>query len=217
VSVLGQSQSTTDEDILVGGTYGVLDKLEVGGEYSNHFQGSDNAGILTAHAAYAVAKGEQWDLAAAAAFNIDLDSGGGIDLEVGAWFRYHLTPMISLFTGNPALPHSAIANSGFILPPGLYQAAFGLNNGNPVDITFPVGVGIQATPTVYAYASLTIADLELSPNSNQDLIFKDFTPVAVGLFYSMDKLDIGAQLAVDDIANLITFYDVSVIARYYVK
>ena len=80
-----------------------------------------------------------------------------------------------------------------------------------------VGVGFQATPQIYAFASTTLAGFALSGGGSSVYIFSDFIPISVGAFYSAsDKLDLGAEFS-DDLKNAGDFYSIAFTARYWVK
>ncbi len=215
------TQSTsTDVGIAFGATYGIADKLEGGIEYAHTLSPSSGNGLINVHAAYAALHNDKLDVALAADFVADFDSGGPVILQVGAWARYHLAPKISLYTGNPGLAHTTpqggSSAAGFFGFPSSYQLAFGLNNGNDVLLALPVGVGFQASPQLYAFASTTIADFEFNGGSNA-FIFSDFIPIGVGAFYSVsDKLEVGAEFS-DDLKNAGDFYSIAFMARYWAK
>ena len=119
-------------------------------------------------------------------------------LDLGAWVRYRIAPKISLFAGLPSLPHGSLSLSklAFALPPQPYQIVVGLNNKGAIAFDLPAGIGIQATPQIYAFASITLLQLNFANTQNAFLI-RDFIPIAVGGFYSLEKLDLGATFATD--------------------
>jgi hypothetical protein len=200
----------------VGGTYGVADKLELGGDYALSLKAFDATGTLTVRGAYLAKTSASWDLAVAAALIADLNSGGETSVNVGGWFRYHLGPRASLFTGTPGIPPLVAGAVGLPRPPSPYQLTFGVNNGNRVAINLPIGLGYQASPQVYVYASTTLAYL-LFDATEQRLLFVDFIPIAAGLYYSTSPaLDLGVQVA-DDLRNAGDSYAVLLTARYFVK
>ena len=216
--------SATAEVLSVGGSYGAADKLEVGADYAFLLHPNGTAkGTLGLRGAYAVYKVGKLEVAVGAslAFNLNgVDAMGNsttdLFLQLGGWARYQLAPKISLFTGQPALPFTLGGFSSFLVPPEAYQLQIGLNNSQPVTLTIPVGVGLQATPNVYAFLATEFATFGFS-NSNNAFIFSDYIPLAVGAFYSpSNKLDVGVTFA-DDLKNASDFYVITVSARAYLK
>ncbi|MGE5187237.1 MAG: hypothetical protein ACM31C_34550 [Acidobacteriota bacterium] len=217
--------STTDtlEALSLGATYGVADKIEAGIDYAFplHPNGDITKGILGFHGAFAALHDDKMDLAVAAGLALNVGGNNTLaDLQLGGWFRYKVTPMISLFTGQPPVPFTLGGFSSFIAPPVGYQLQIGLNNNQPTILTLPVGVGIQAAPQVFLFAETNIADIYLSnapPNQSALVIFSDFIPLGVGGYYSVnDQLDLGVTFA-DDLKSAGDFYVFTLAARYYIK
>ena len=147
------SSERPEEFLSVGGTYGAADKLEVGADYAIPLHPNGSAkGILGLRGAYAAYKAGKLEIAVAAGLGINLtttDAMGNstteLVLQLGGWARYQVAPKISIFTGQPALPFTLGGFSSFLAPPEAYQLQIGLNNSQPVTLSIPVGVGIQAT------------------------------------------------------------------------
>jgi hypothetical protein len=206
---MGGSTSSVGEGLAVGASYGIDDKLEVGGDYALSLNPGSAKGPLTLHGAYHVVHDAKLDIAIAGAFVVHpIDSTDLVTmntttttyaaLDLGAWVRYRVAPKVSLFAGLPALPHGSVSLSrlSFALPPQPYQVVIGLNHKGAIAFGLPAGVGIQATPQIYAFASITLLQLNLS-NTQNAFLFRDFIPIALGGFYSLDKLDLGASFATD--------------------
>jgi hypothetical protein len=220
----GTETSTTSVGLPLGATYGVDDKLEVGGDYTPSLDPGSLQGPLTLRAAYRVVRGQKLEVALAAGLAFDfVDTIDPVmmttatntyaSLQLGAWARYRLTPKVSLFTGLPALPASSASSSiaSLALSP-LYQLAIGLNNSGPIALDLPVGLGWQATPKVYAFASLDVAHLGLA-NTDSAFVFADFFPLALGGFYAHDKVDVGVVFA-DDFQQGFDYLRLDLVVRY---
>jgi hypothetical protein len=179
------------------------------------------------HGAYRVAESDKADIAIAAGVAIDFvqvtDPGTmmtttqtAVGLQIGAWARYHVHSKLSLFTGLPALPSSAGNLSDIAaLPPLPYQLSIGLTRGGSIGLEVPIGLAFQATPRLYTFATLDLAHLGMS-NTDSAFLFADFAPVALGGFYALNKIDIGAMLA-DDLLQGADYLRFDVVARYSLK
>jgi hypothetical protein len=115
------------------------------------------------------------------------------------------------------LPSSPLALNklSLPLPPIDYQLQLGLAGGAAIAIELPVGIAFQATPNVYTFASINIANIKIHDTVNA-FMFADFIPIALGGFYSMDKLDIGAVFS-DDLEHAGDHLAFSLTARYFMK
>jgi hypothetical protein len=232
-NAMGQATTTTAEAMSIGATFGAMDKLEVGGDYAFELNPNASAkGLITFHGAYAAMKSGKMELAVAGALNISMvgvdamnNTLTDLSLGFGAWFRYQVMPKVSIFTGQPAIPSTLGGFSAFRAPPIGYQLAIGLNNSGPIALSLPVGAGFQATPQIYAFAGIDLADIYLSNgppdgkggNKSAMLIFADMIPLGLGAWYSAnDKLDVGVNFA-DDLKNAGDIYMFTLAGRYYVK
>ncbi len=206
---MGGGTSSVSEGLSFGASYGVNDKLEIGGDYALSLHPGSVKGPLTVHGVYQVVHGAQLDIAIGGALvvhpiestdlnTMETTTTAYAALDLGAWARYRLAPKVSLFTGVPGLPHRTVPLSrlSFALPPQPYQLVIGLNNKGAIAFALPVGIGIQATPQVYAFAAVTLLQLNLANTQNAFLI-RDFVPIALGGFYALPKLDVGATFATD--------------------
>jgi hypothetical protein len=221
------SLSKTSEAFILGGSYGLTDKLEVGGDYGLSVNPGTVKGPITLRAAYSVAHGKL-DVALGGALAVDFyettndvtmttTSTTYESLELGASLRYHATPKLSVFTGIPGLPSSSVGISSlaYPLPPFQYQLAVGLNSGSAITLQVPLGASFQVSPTLFAFTSLNLANISLK-NSKNVYAFSDFIPVAVGAFYSLHKADIGFQGGAD-LDQGLDYLRVDLVLRYYVR
>jgi hypothetical protein len=224
----GTTVSTTSEGLALGVTYGIDDNAEIGGDYAFAMNPGKIKGPLTLHGAYRVVHDAKLEVAIAGGIAIDFyettdpmtmvtASSTAFGLQLGAWVRYRVAPKVSLFTGLPATPNGAasLTKLAFPLPPLSYQLALGITSAAPVALELPAGVGIQATPNVYAFATIDLAHIKLANTANA-FLFRDFIPIALGGFYSLPKVDIGAVFA-DDLEKAADYLSFEIMARYAIK
>lgn len=231
----------TSQAFLLGGTYGVSDKIEVGADYTLSINPGQLKGPLTFRGSYSALSGKL-DVAFAAALGVDFTetptammmstTTTSASLQLGAWVRYHVTPKLAIFTGTPALPNSALslptrllsptdAGLGRPLPPFQYQLLVGLSEA-PSAIVLPVGVGFQATPAIYTFASLNLAHIGLTDGSTPSaktstaFLFADFIPITLGGFYSLKKADVGVVFS-DDLSQGTGYLQLDFVLRYALK
>lgn len=227
---MGGSSSSTSEGFAFGASYGIDDKLEIGGDYAISLNPGSVKGPLALHGAYTVLHDAKLDLAVAGALVIEpIDTTDPVSMktntttfvaiEAGAWLRYHITPALSAFTGLPALPNGnvGLTRLSFALPPQPYQLTIGVNNDGAIAFDVAGGVAYQATPKIYAYGALTLAHIKIA-NTPNAFLFADFIPITIGGFYSLDKLDVGALFGTDgNRVNGAGLYEFEIAARYYVR
>jgi|SRR5580704_7847845 hypothetical protein len=212
--------TTTDtfEGLGLGATYGIMPKLEGGLDYTIPLNPNGSAsGVLGLRAAFAAMHTDKMDLAISAALDFDFHDGNDVALQLGGWFRYRINPKISVFTGNPGLPYEL----GFLGALGnisTNQLALGFGNGQAISLALPVGVGLQATPQIYAFAAINLADFYFTNGPKSvDLLFADFIPLEIGAFYSMNStLDLGITFS-DDLEHAGDYFALALAARYFVK
>src|SRR5262245_47472631 len=211
-----------------GGTYGIDDKTEIGADYGIGLSPGDIAGPLVLHAGYSVKASAKFDAALGGAFIIDpVDTADPttmmtttttyVALQLGAWVRYRITPKVSLFSGLPSLPHPdvSLSKQGIAFPPMPYQLTLGFNSGGAIALGLPVGVGGQVKPNIYLFAATNLANIKISNTSNA-FLFKDFIPLTLGGFYSLQQLDIGAEFS-DDLKQAGDYLAFTILVRYFVK
>jgi hypothetical protein len=224
---MGGSVSSTSEGLALGATYGLGGKAEVGFDYTVGLNPGSAKGPLLFHGAYRVIQSDKLDMALAGGFGVDFisvtdpatmmtTSQTATALELGGWVRYHVGRTLSVFTGLPALPSSSgNLSSTAALPPLPYQLTIGLSSKGAIGLDLPVGAGFQATPKIYAFATLDLAHIGMS-NTNSAFVFADFIPLALGGFYAANKIDIGAVLG-DDLKQGADYLRFDIVARYSLK
>ncbi|MEP6861027.1 MAG: hypothetical protein ABJE66_10425 [Deltaproteobacteria bacterium] len=220
----GMTTSSTSEGLALGVAYGFNPKAEVGLDYTLGLSPGAIKGPITLHGAYTFAHGKL-DVAGAAAFAIDFadtvnpatmttTTDTALSLQLGAWARYHATPTVSIFSGLPGLPNatSGLSRLAFGLPVTGYQVQIGVSARGVMALTLPIGIGYQASPKLYTFASLNLANIRIANTSNA-FLFKDYIPIAVGGFYDFDTWSLGASFA-DDLKQGFGYLRFELIARY---
>jgi hypothetical protein len=194
---LGMLGSATTEGLNVGADYGVSNQLTVGASYGVTLHSFEAKGPFDVHALFRLAHGKL-KAAAEGGFKYDLGSQNG-DIGLGAQVAYNVAPKFAIFTGGDQLEIGVIRT---------------MNAPSPIVINVPVGVEVQATPNVFAYAATQLASFGISNASN--VYISDITPVQVGAFYSpSNTLDVGAALSFLDLQNASSAYGVLLTARWY--
>jgi hypothetical protein len=232
ISVSLGGMTSTAEGLSVGAGYGISDKLTVGASYAFALHDFEIKGPLTLYGAFDVMHNDKLTVGASADLVLDfnaesVDSMGNVSsattetLQAGLGIRYKVAPKLAVFTGGTSFasggafafgsPFGPLAGS----PLGQHLG-IGFQSGAPVTFDIPVGVGLQATPQIYAGVSTDIAMIGIS-NADTAVIFSDFIPLNVGAFYNANKnLDVGASLNLPDLKNAqfdLMFFGLS--ARYY--
>src|SRR5262249_48549133 len=110
---MGATTTSTFVGFAIGASYGIDDKLEIGGDYGFGLSPGDIKGPLVLHGAYTLKVSPKLSAAIAGAFVVHpvtvndpatgmaLPSTTYAALQLGAWVRYHVAPKISIFTGLP--------------------------------------------------------------------------------------------------------------------
>ena len=199
--------SATAEELLLGGGYGINEKLEVGATYaldlhddSGTFPNSGK-GPLAIYGGYSLMSGKL-SIAAGADFSINLGNTDDKAIHAGLAVRYMVAPKIAIVTGNPVPPG----------PAGQHLSISLASNG-PITFALPVGVEWQAAPKAFVYLNTELASFSIS-NSSNAFLFSDFIPLDVGLLYrAAPGVDVGAHFS-DDLKNAGDFYVFGVMLRY---
>jgi hypothetical protein len=219
--------TNTSQALMLGGTYGVNDQAEIGADYALSVNPGSIKGPLTLRGAYQLKAGKL-DFAVAGGLAVDFfeqtntitnmtTSTTFASLQLGAWVRYHATPSLTIFTGQPALPSSSVPLSKLALPlpPFQYQVQVGLNNQGTTAVEVPLGLSFQATPAIYAFTAFNFAHIRLA-NTQTGLIFSDFIPFVLGGFYSLSKIDVGFIFS-DDLKQGTDYLRFDAVLRYGLK
>ncbi|HEU0033308.1 MAG TPA: hypothetical protein VFQ53_21905 [Kofleriaceae bacterium] len=179
----GNSTTSTAIGLTLSGGYGVTDQLELGVAYGFTLKELEAKGPLTLYGAFRLAEGS-FKAAANAAFTYNLASEVGT-LSGGLAAQWNLTPEVSLFTPGQQLSAVVVTDADV----------------NPVSLALPLGLGLQASPEIFAYAQSTIATIDIADSASSN-IFEDAINVAVGAFYSpSSEVDLGVALVFPDLEN----------------
>lgn len=175
-----------------GGGYGMSDRLELGGNVA--FVAIPSNSIAPLFAGYARMQLAHTEAVSASlgtqlTFSPDLD---GVVLSLGVSARYRFTRQLSLFT------ESGICGScADFLGPVTGQVIIALASGSAAFAVLPVGVGFQATPDAYLYASLPLAAFNIT-DGEAALIVRDAVILSGGGWLTVrPKIDLGIQLTGD--------------------
>jgi len=186
--------------IRIGVGYGITDDIELG-LASYAFPTSDaGKGDIHGNIGYKLVRGASGGKLEAIA-RLDLGYNllaEGLDpLGLGVQVQYNVTDKIAVFT------------------PGS-QLHIGLESPNTIDFNLPVGVGLQATPELFAYLQTTLFTLGIKDASDSTFIFADTTPLEIGAIYNaMQALDVFAALDMDLTNSPGDTLTILVGARYY--
>jgi hypothetical protein len=204
-----------------GFNYGIVDRLELGGDLLVKLHNGNQKFAVTPHVAFAAYHDGPLEIAAAVGVGLALiakpDGTGDTDVAVlgGAWVRYHVSQRLAVFTGQPAVP---IAGTTGDLPPFTYQLSIGVDNAQPVKLVLPAGVSYQIGTQVYLFAALQLATIFFTngPGTLQ-LVAADYLPVGGGAMVSPnDDVDVGLEIA-DDLEGASDKFSLQVFARLYVR
>ncbi|MDB4955620.1 MAG: hypothetical protein JWO36_3189 [Myxococcales bacterium] len=216
------SASATGETLTLGGAYGINEKITVGAQYYFPFAGDfdpKGKGPLTFFGMFSLAHTDKLTVAATADFELNL--GAGTDamgnsittktIHAGLGLKYLLAPKIAIFTGSPVGPG----------PVGQHLS-ISLESSGPIDFAIPVGVGLQATPQLFAYAATNFATIHIANKAmgadSATFIGTDAggIPLTLGGLFSVNKnLDAGAALIFPDLKHAGDLWGVALTGRWY--
>ncbi|HTM58358.1 MAG TPA: hypothetical protein VL123_08075 [Candidatus Udaeobacter sp.] len=202
----GMDTVTTEEGLMVGGAYGITDRITGGLTYtmvvhdpSGAFPG-DAKGPLDVYGGYNIKHKTKYSLSAGADFAINVGNTDQLAINLGASFKYYLSDQLAVYTGN-------------ILPAGPVgqQLTIGLGDKDPIALRVPAGIAFQITPMFFAYLETQLFDVHFH-NGNSGVIFADFIPVTLGVFYhAATNLDVGVSFG-DDFKNAGDAYAIALTA-----
>lgn len=153
-------------------------------------------------------------------------------IVAGAVVKYNLSPSVAVYTGAP-FGGSGLGFAGSPFGPGPLgnQLQIGLSsassgNSGPSTLTLPVGVGLQLSPQVFAFAQTTLLGAYIanapSEADNPAFIGSDAKkgglgiPFTAGAFFSLShELEIGGTLSFPDLENAGELYLFGIAARLY--
>lgn len=217
----GTDGRQTYESATLGGTFCVIDHLELGGDYAFRLHpDASGSGLLQLHATYYAIKNAQMELGIAGALGFDFTGDTEVTLQGGAWFRYFINDQVALFTGQPALPILLAGTiSSFLgLPPVENQLTIGINNSQPISLALPLGAMFTPVPEAHLMVATNIGDIWFTngpADKHATLLFADFIPLAVAAWYDVrPDLQLGVQFA-DDLKHAGDFFQFTIAARFF--
>lgn len=180
--------------LLVGGRYGVDDKIEVGASYGLTLASEFEAkGPFIVEGAYNIMEGNL-SVAANATIGYDLEGEAITPLNIGARVRFRVNDQLAVTTG------AGGGAFGLVLPgdtPRGGQLTITLDGEvKPIVLSLPVGVAYQVNPQIYAYLNTTIGHIGIADADGVDgFLFADFIPLQVGgMFSPSNTMDFGASI-----------------------
>jgi hypothetical protein len=186
--------------------WGITEKLEVQMPYSFALHDFEARGSVTADAGYAIVRGAlggKLEMVARIRGTYDTLGTAAAPLGVGVHVQYNLTPHLALISGAPGTQQLRIS------------VASDAEMHMPIDLALPLGVGIQATETIYVQLDTRLVQLALS-DSETLAIGRDMVPLSVtAVWNAVPALDVQAAVATDltsEPRNTLTFL---VGARFY--
>jgi len=210
LAMLGADATANHDFSAMGGApivgYGITDKLEVQVPYAFATRELEARGTLGLDVGYVIVRGALDGKLEAIArvrggYNtLDTDP---TPLMIGAHVQYNITPTIAVISGYPSTQQLRIS---------LAKDAMMVK---PIDVSLPIGIGVQPTPELYLQLDTKLAQINISDSANA-LLIKDMTPLALTVVYNViNALDVQAAIATDltnSPGDALTFL---VGARYY--
>jgi hypothetical protein len=185
--------------------YGITDKLEVQVPYAFAARDFEARGIVGADVGYAVVRGAldgKLEAVARVRTGYDTLALDAAPLSLGVHVQYNVTPWLALVSGVPGTQQLRIA---------LAENADGVR---PIDLAFPLGVGVQAAETIFFQVDTRLAQVDIHDSEN--VVFgKDAVPVSLTLVWNaLPALDLQGAIGTDlmEARDALTFL---VGARYY--
>ncbi len=186
--------------------YGITDKLEVLVPYAFATHDFEARGSVGADVGYAVVRGAldgKLEAIARVRTGYDTLALDMLPLSIGLHVQYNITPKIALISGAPGTQQLRIA---------LARTA---TDTRPIDVSLPLGIGVQPAETVYLQLDTKLAQLDLHDSENV-LIGRDAVPISLtAVWNALPALDLQAAVGTDLMnapGDALTFL---IGARYY--
>ncbi len=186
--------------------YGITDKLEVLVPYAFATHDFEARGTIGADVGYVIVRGAvdgKLEAIARVRTGYDTLALDMMPLSLGVHVQYNITPTVALISGAP----------------GTQQLRFALaktaTDTRPIDVSLPVGIGVQPAPTFYLQLDTKLAQLSLH-DSDTVLIGRDVAPFSLtAVWNAIPALDLQAAVGTDLMnqpGDALTFL---IGARYY--
>lgn len=186
--------------------YGITDKLEVQVPYAfatRDFEARGSVGVDVGYAIVRGAVGGKLEMIARVRSGYDTLTSDPLPLSLGVHVQYNITPTIALISGAPSTQQLrfALANSA--------------GDTRPIDLSLPLGIGVQPAPTLYLQLDTRLAQLSLHDSATV-LIGRDVAPLSLtAVWNAIPPLDLQAAVGTDLMnapGDALTFL---IGARYY--
>jgi hypothetical protein len=179
---------------------GITDALELQLPYTFAARDFEARGSLAGDAGYMLVRGVldgKLEVIARIRGGYDMAGSSALPLMTGVHLQYNVLPWLALISGAP----------------GTEQVRVALDTG-AVDVSVPLGIGVQAARTVYAQLDTRLVQIDV--HDSEHLVFgRDVTPLALTFVWNViPSLDVQAAVAADlnDAAEALSFL---IGARYY--
>ena len=210
LAMLGADATANHDFTAMGGApivgYGITDKLEVQVPYAFSTRELEARGTLAVDVGYAIVRGAvdgKLEAIARVRGGYNTLDTVATPLMLGVHAQYNVTPWLALISGVPGTQQLRISLAK--------DAAM----AKPVDVSLPLGIGVQPTPELYLQLDTKLVQLDISDSANA-LIGRDMTPLALTVIYNViNALDVQAAIGTDltnSPGDALTFL---VGARYY--
>jgi hypothetical protein len=192
VAMLG-ADGTANNDFSVMGAapivgFGITDKLEVQVPYTFATRELEARGNLGIDVGYVILRGAldgKLEAIARVRGGYNTLDSDPLPLQIGVHAQYNITPKIAVISGVPGAQQIRIS---------LAEDAM---MATPVDISLPIGVGVQPTNELYLQLDTKLAQINLSESANA-FFGADITPVALTVVYNViNALDVQAAVGTD--------------------
>jgi len=186
--------------------YGITDKLEIQVPYAFGARALEPRGLLGADLGYMLLRGAldgKLEAIARVRGGYSVLDNAPAPLMIGVHVQYNALPWLAFITGAP----------------GTQQLRISLANDKdsmkPMDLSLPLGIGLQPFKTLYLEVDTKIAQWNLHQSQNA-LLFKDTTPVSLTAVWNvLPQLDVQGSIGTDvsnSPGNALSFL---IGARYY--
>jgi hypothetical protein len=186
--------------------YGITDELDVQVPYAFTARDFEARGSVGVDAGYVLVRGAldgKLEAVARVRAGYDTLDVAAAPLQVGVHVQYNVTPWLAIISGAPGTQQLRIA---------LEADADAMH---PIDLTIPVGVGIQPSETVYVQLDTRLLQLALRDSVNT-MLGRDTTPLALSVAWNaLPALDLQGAIGTDltnDAIGALTFL---IGARFY--
>lgn len=185
---------------------GITDKIEVQAPYSFALHDLEGRGSVALDAGYALVRGAlDGKLEVIERVRVGYDTLGraAMPLQIGLHAQYNVTPWLAIISGTPGSEQFRVS---------LADTA---EMKKPVDISLPIGIGLQATRTLYLQLDTKLLQLELS-ESETLVAGKDILPLALTVVWNViSALDVQAAIATDVVTGPVDALAFLIGARFY--